>query len=116
MPSFSNPFCLSDWNYFLNQNYENNLYQLYTLMVSQNVMNGITSEISNCIKENDVHSSFLNIKSSKSPTPRTQAILKFLIPYQLHVINIIYNDTFALNWLTTFINDTLSTIPNDQCV
>ena len=77
IPSLSEPLCLAYWKYFLNQKYVNKLYQLYTLIVSQNVTNGITAEVLNCVKENDVHSSFLHIQSSKTPSMRTHAILKF---------------------------------------
>ena len=55
LPSFSKPLCLADWKYFLNKKYDDNLYQLYTLIVYQNVTNGVTADFFNCVKENNVN-------------------------------------------------------------
>ena len=79
-------------------------------MVSQNVTNGITSEVLNAIKKNDVRSTFIRIKSSESPTPITKAILKFLDSYTIKVHDVDYSEKHDTQCLLNFIDRIRSTL------
>ena len=62
IPRLTQPLCLSDWKHFIDQKYEMQTMRLYTLIVSQNVINAITAEVLNVIKQKGVQSIFLHIK------------------------------------------------------
>ena len=88
--------CLQDWKEFVSEKYYQPNNHLYTMMVSQNVTDSITPDILSLITNENISSTFLHLKSSKMPSYRTQAILKFLESYKIKVHNVEYNANIDL--------------------
>ena len=112
----TDPLVLSsrDWKAFVSKNYDPLSHQIYTMMVSQNVTNSITPDILSLITNENISSTFLHLKSSKMPSYRTQAILKFLESYKIEVHNVEYNANINLQLLLTTVANILSSMQNNS--
>ena len=74
----------NDYKSFCSHGYSQSFVN--TLMISQTVTNGVTAELLKLIHEEKIQSVFVHLKSPASqnlPSPRTQAIINFVIHNQL---------------------------------
>ena len=112
----TNPLVLSsrDWKAFVSEKYDPLSHQIYTMMVSQNVTDSITPDILSLITNENISSTFLHLKSSKMPSYRTQAILKFLESYKIEVHNVEYDANINLQLLLTTVANILTSMQNNS--